>query len=53
MKKILILIFGMGVAATIVIVLDQVFSIPDEISGILYFISIGVAASSILNYYKE
>lgn len=53
MKKILFLIVGMGIAAFVVITLDQLFNMPDEITGILYFISIGIAASSVLNYFKE
>ncbi len=52
MKKILFLILGMSSAAFIVISLDQLFDLPDEITGILYFVSIGVAASSVLNYFK-
>ena len=48
----MIIIFWMGVAAFLVIIIDSIFNIPDEISGILYFISIGVAASGTLNYYR-
>jgi hypothetical protein len=42
----------MGLAAGTVIIIDSLFTIPDEISGILYFLSIGIAASSVLNYYR-
>ena len=45
--------FWMGIAAFSVISADLCFSIPDEISGVLYFISIGIAASAVLNYYKN
>ena len=42
----------MGIAATLVIVADLYLAIPDEVSGILYFIGIGIAASAVLNKYK-
>jgi uncharacterized membrane protein YraQ (UPF0718 family) len=29
------------------------YNIPDEIAGILYFFAIGIAASGVLNYYRE
>jgi len=51
-KKIISLVFWMGLAAGAVIMIDYIFSIPDEISGVLYFLSIGIAASSVLNYYR-
>ena len=51
-KMFFLIIFWMGVAAFLVIMIDSIFNIPDEISGILYFISIGVAASGTLNYYR-
>ena len=51
-KKIISLMFWMGLAAGSVIMIDYIFSIPDEISGVLYFLSIGIAASSVLNYYR-
>ena len=28
-------------------------ALPDEVSGILYFITIGITVSSVLNYYKK
>ncbi len=46
------MIFFMGGAGGIVIFLDHYIVLPDEISGVLYFLSIGIAASSVLNYYK-
>ncbi len=52
LKKILLMIFWMGIAGGIVIILDRFFNPPDEISGVLYFLSIGIAASATLNYYK-
>ena len=44
--------FWMGIAATLVIVADLYLPIPDEVSGILYFIGIGIASSAVLNNYK-
>tara|TARA_B100001113_G_C20871307_1_gene518465 strand:- start:398 stop:568 length:171 start_codon:yes stop_codon:yes gene_type:complete len=52
LKKIMAMIFWMAVSATTVIIVDSFFDIPDEISGVAYFISIGIAASATLNYYK-
>ncbi|RPG62998.1 MAG: hypothetical protein CBD66_001070 [Flavobacteriaceae bacterium TMED206] len=51
-KKVLVLIFWMGFASGSVILIDSFLSVPDEISGVLYFLSIGVAASSVLNHYR-
>ena len=45
--------FWMGIVAFAVISADLYFSIPDEVSGVLYFISIGIAASAVLNYYRS
>ena len=52
LKKLLLMIFWMGFTGGLVIVLDIIFSPPDEISGVLYFLSIGIAASATLNYYR-
>ena len=52
LKKMIVMIFWMGIAGGIVIGLDAFFEIPDEVSGVTYFISIGIAASGTLNYYK-
>tara|TARA_B110000438_G_scaffold76952_1_gene77153 strand:+ start:5156 stop:5329 length:174 start_codon:yes stop_codon:yes gene_type:complete len=52
-KTILVMIFWMGIAAGSVIYMDITFDLPDEVSGVLYFISIGIAASSTLNYYRR
>tara|TARA_Y100000817_G_scaffold108277_1_gene84781 strand:- start:470 stop:604 length:135 start_codon:yes stop_codon:yes gene_type:complete len=43
----------MGVASGTVIFFDYLLPIPDEISGVLYFLSIGVAVSSVLNRYRK
>jgi hypothetical protein len=53
LKKFSLMFFWMGIAAFSVISADLYFSIPDEISGVLYFISIGIAASAVLNYYRK
>ncbi len=53
LKKFSLMFFWMGIAAFSVISADLYFSIPDEISGVLYFISIGIAASAVLNYYRN
>lgn len=52
-RTILVMIFWMGIAAGSVIYMDITFDLPDEVSGVLYFISIGIAASSTLNYYRR
>jgi len=51
-KKFFFIIICMSITAFVVIMLDAFFSLPDEISGILYFISIGIAVSGALNYYR-
>ncbi len=45
--------FWMGFAAFAVIMAYSIFDLPDEVAGVLYFISIGIAISSVLNYYKD
>tara|TARA_Y100001970_G_C14115885_1_gene793541 strand:- start:276 stop:452 length:177 start_codon:yes stop_codon:yes gene_type:complete len=52
-KKVFSLLFWMAVASGTVIFIDHLLPIPDEISGVLYFLSIGVAVSSVLNRYKK
>jgi len=52
LKKIFLMFIWMGFAGGSVILADSFFNLPDEISGALYFISIGLAASSTLNYYR-
>ncbi|GIR89584.1 MAG: hypothetical protein CM15mP87_10760 [Candidatus Neomarinimicrobiota bacterium] len=52
-KKVFLLIFWMGVASGTVILFDYLLPIPDEISGVLYFLSIGIAVSTVLNYYQK
>jgi len=52
-KVAIMMLFSMGLAAFFVISLDNFFDFPDELSGTLYFISIGIAVSSVLNYYRD
>tara|TARA_B100001996_G_C18622109_1_gene578144 strand:+ start:314 stop:490 length:177 start_codon:yes stop_codon:yes gene_type:complete len=52
-KIAVMMIIGMGLAAFFIISLDSFFDFPDELSGALYFISIGIAVSSVLNYYRD
>ena len=51
-KKFLMMLLWMSIAGGVVISLDTFFQPPDELSGVLYFLSIGVAASVTLNYYR-
>ncbi|MBC8467371.1 MAG: hypothetical protein HOC41_01425 [Candidatus Marinimicrobia bacterium] len=43
----------MGIVAGSIITLSAFFNFPDEVAGVLYFIGIGIAASSVLNYYRK
>jgi len=52
-KVALMMLVSMGLAAFCIISLDSFFNFPDELSGALYFISIGIAVSSVLNYYRD
>ena len=52
LKKMIVMTFWMSIAAGLVIGLDAIFEFPDEVSGVAYFICIGIAASGTLNYYK-
>jgi len=53
MKKFGAMFFWMGIAALVVLLIYSYFNIPDEVAGVLYFIAIGLAASGVLNYYRE
>lgn len=53
MKKFGAMFFWMGIAASVVLLIYSYFNIPDEVAGVLYFIAIGLAASGVLNYYRE
>ena len=51
-KLIIMLFLFMGIAGASIIYIDSYFNLPDEISGVLYFICIGIAASGTLNHFK-
>ena len=53
LKKIIVLILWMAVSAFLVISSHKLFGLPDEVAGSLYFITIGIVVSSVLNYYKK
>ena len=53
LKKFIMVFFWMGFAAFVVIMAYSIFDLPEEVAGVLYFISIGIAISSVLNYYKD
>ena len=53
LKKIIVLILWMAVSAFLVISSHKLFGLPDEVAGSLYFITIGITVSSVLNYYKK
>ncbi|MBT7277734.1 MAG: hypothetical protein HN830_04020 [Candidatus Marinimicrobia bacterium] len=53
LKKFVMMFIWMGITAFIVIMSHSIFNIPDEIAGVLYFISIGLAISGVLNYYRD
>ena len=52
-KIAIVMFFSMGLAAFLIISLDKIFNFPDELTGAMYFISIGIAVSSVLNYYRD
>ncbi|MEC7730477.1 MAG: hypothetical protein VX497_04240 [Candidatus Neomarinimicrobiota bacterium] len=53
LKKIIVLILWMAVSAFLVISSHKLFGLSDEVAGSLYFITIGITVSSVLNYYKK
>ncbi len=52
-KKFGLMFLWMGIVAGSIITLSAFFNFPDEVAGVLYFIGIGIAASSVLNYYRK
>ncbi|MBH09161.1 MAG: hypothetical protein CMG74_02215 [Candidatus Marinimicrobia bacterium] len=52
-RKFIVLFLWMAVVAFLVMASYRLFRLPDEVAGGLYFISIGIAVSSVLNYYKK
>ena len=47
------MIVSMSIVAFTILIVDSLFIIPEELSALLYFLSIGVAISSVFNYYKN
>jgi len=51
-KIIIVMIFWMSVVTGIIFGINTLISIPDEITGPAFFLGIGMAISSTINYYK-
>ena len=52
LKIIIVMIFWMSVVTGIIIGINTLINIPDEITGPAFFLGIGLAISSTINYYK-
>ncbi len=52
LKIIIVMIFWMSVVTAIIFGINTLISIPDEITGPAFFLGIGMAISSTINYYK-
>ena len=52
LKIIIVMIFWMSVVTGIIFGINTLISIPDEITGPAFFLGIGMAISSTINYYK-
>ena len=51
-KIIIVMIFWMSVVTGIIFGINTLINIPDEITGPAFFLGIGLAISSTINYYK-
>ena len=51
-KIIIVMIFWMFVVTGIILGIHTLINIPDEIAGPAFFLGIGMAISSTINYYK-
>ena len=51
-KIIIVMIFWMSVVTGIIFGINTLINIPDEITGPAFFLGIGMAISSTINYYK-
>ena len=51
-KIIFVMIFWMSVVTGIIFGINTLIKIPDEITGPAFFLGIGLAISSTINYYK-
>ena len=52
LKIIIVMIFWMSVVTGIIFGINILINIPDEITGPAFFLGIGMAISSTINYYK-
>ena len=52
LKIIIIMIFWMSIVSGIIFGINTLINIPDEIIGPAFFLGIGMAISSTINYYK-
>ena len=52
LKIIIVMIFWMSVVTGIVFGINTLIKLPDEIIGPAFFLGIGMAISSTINYYK-
>ena len=51
-KIIIVMIFWMSVVTGVIFGINTLIKIPDEITGPAFFLGIGMAISSTINYYK-
>ena len=51
-KIIIVMIFWMSVVTGIIFGINTLIKLPDEITGPAFFLGIGIAISSTINYYK-
>ena len=52
LKIIAVMIFWMSVVTGIIFGINSLIKLPDEITGPAFFLGIGMAISSTINYYK-
>ena len=52
LKIIIVMVFWMSVVTGIIFGINTLINIPDEITGPAFFLGIGMAISSTINYYK-
>ena len=52
LKIIIVMVFWMSVVTGIIFGINTLINVPDEITGPVFFLGIGMAISSTINYYK-
>ena len=52
LKIFIVMVFWMSVVTGIIFGINTLINIPDEITGPVFFLGIGMAISSTINYYK-